>query len=212
MTNKTLEQLNWRYAVKSFDPAKKLSPEKLDLLLETLRLSASSFGLQPWKFLVVKNPELRQELKAHSWNQGQVVDASHLIVLCSFTDMDDAHVDKYLDSLSDARGLNRAALKGLEDMVKGFIKRMDGPARQKWMRDQVYLALGSLLTVCALEHVDACPMEGFTPAEYDRILKLKEKGLKSVVVVPVGYRSESDKYSQVKKVRFPLNQVVEYVE
>ena len=208
----TLEKLNWRYATKFFDTSQKLSDEKLHILLETLRLSTSSFGVQPWKFVVVNNPQIRQDLKKHSWDQPQVVDASHLLVLCGLKNMNDEHLAKYMSSIRDTRHQTPESTVGFEKTIKAFLAKKDSVAMQKWVREQVYIALGSLLTVCAFESIDACPMEGFVSSEYDRILGLNAKGLESVVVVPVGYRLASDKYSQLKKVRFPLHEVIDYVE
>lgn len=204
--------LEWRYAVKEFDSGKKLTREQIDLLLESLRLCASSWGLQPWGFVVVTNPGLRQQLLGHSWGQRQVVDASHLIVLCrrkSFTSED---VDTFAGETARLRGQDPASLEGYRKMVKGFIAALDDASLAAWMKDQVYLALGSLLTVCAIEAIDACPMEGFVPAEFDRILGLEAMGLKSVVLCPVGYRKESDKYASLRKVRYPVEKVVTYIE
>ena len=211
-TEELLRVQRWRYATKQFDPSKKLTESQIKILLESLRLSASSFGLQPWKFVVVENTKIRQELVQHSWGQRQVSEASHLIVLCSLLDMTETHVDANIERMAAMRGVPMDSLAGFKKMVMGFLSKFDTALKQKWMRDQVYLALGSLLTVCAVEGIDSCPMEGFDPAAYDRILGLNEKGLKSVVVCPVGYRSTEDKYSLQPKVRFEFDTVIEVIK
>lgn len=203
-----LEALNWRYATKQFDPAQKLSTEQLDRLLEALRLSASSFGLQPWKFVVVEDAAVRQELLPHSWNQPQVVDASHVIVLCRLASISDTEIDQFLEDTATTRDVPVESLEGYRGMMTGFINNFSEEKKAEWMFNQLYLALGNLLTVCAVEGIDACPMEGFSAAEYDRILGLEEKGLNSVVVCPIGFRSEEDKYATLAKVRYPTEDVI----
>ena len=202
-----LEGLNWRYATKKFD-TKKLEKAQIDLVLESLRLTASSYGLQPMHVVVVENPSVREELVGHSWGQKQVADASHLLVLCRQNDMTANDVDHYIATIVAARQVAKESLTGYSDMMKGTLAKMSEEQKVIWMSNQVYLALGNLLTVCAAEGIDACPMEGFDKAAYDRILKLEEKGLNSVVVCPVGYRSAEDPYAKVAKVRKPMNEVL----
>jgi nitroreductase/dihydropteridine reductase len=197
-----IEQLNWRYATKSFDPNKKLNESQINTLYEALRLTPSSFGLQPWKFAVVTNQEIKDQLVGHSWNQAQVGEASHVFVLCRISNIDDKFVDNFLDDTVKTRGGSRGDLEGYEKVMKGFLSRMDENAKAVWAKDQVYIALGNLMTVCAAEGIDACPMEGFVSPEYDKVLGLKEKGLCSSVVCPVGFRNENDKYASIKKVRY----------
>ena len=156
-----LEKLEWRYAVKKFDPQKKLSEEQFQNLLKTLCLAPSSYGLQPWRFVVVKDPKVRARLKEKSWNQSQIVDASHLIVFSCVNTMDDAYVDHYLDRVVQVRGGNRSALEGFGNVMKSFLKNLSDVERRVWMEKQVYLALGTLLTSCAVLGIDACPLEGF---------------------------------------------------
>ncbi|MEM6909959.1 MAG: nitroreductase family protein [Verrucomicrobiota bacterium] len=207
-----IDQLNWRYATKQFDSTRQLSEEKLQTLLEALRLSASSFGLQPWHFFVLKNAEIRAQLLEHSWGQKQVTDASEVILFCQPTAFSEADVDAFLEDTMQTRGVSRESLAGYEGMMKGFLDRMEPEVLHGWARNQVYLALGSFLVACAAEGVDACPMEGFQPSEYDRILGLEEKGLTAVVVCPIGYRSEEDKYASLAKVRFPMETVLSVIE
>ncbi len=203
-----LNALNWRYATKKFDPQKPLAPEKLARLLEALRLSASSFGLQSWKFVVVEDREKRTALVEHSWNQTQVVDASALIVFCRPTTFKIAEVDRLIALTASARGVDESGLEGYAGMMKGFLGNLDATALRHWMENQIYLALGNLLSACALEEVDACPMEGFSAENYDELLGLGDLGLASVVLCPVGYRSADDAYAGLTKIRYPAEEVV----
>lgn len=203
-----LNDLQWRYATKKFDPKKKISEQDLHELLETLRLSASSFGLQPWKFIVITDAKLRKELQQHAWNQAQILDASHLLILCARTDVDEEYVRKYVQTLATARNLHVDTLKQYQDMMLGFVAHKDKAALIEWAKLQVYLALGSLLTVCAQKRIDACPMEGFDATAFDNILGLEKMHLTTTVLCPIGYRSVDDKYAIAVKVRFPLDEVV----
>jgi nitroreductase/dihydropteridine reductase len=199
-----INALQWRYATKKFDATKKISAQDVDELLEVLRLSPSSFGLQPWKFVVVKNPALRQQLKGAAWNQAQITDASHLIVLCARTDLNPAFVRTYIEHTAEARKASVESLKGFEDMMLGSINTRSKDAVVDWNKHQVYLALGMLLEVAALKGIDACPMEGFDPAQFDKILGLKD--CTSAVVCALGYRAADD--VQHAKVRFPKKDVI----
>ena len=204
-----ISALNWRYATKQFDTNKKISTEQLDTLLESLRLSASSFGLQPWKFVIVENPALRETLVGHSWGQRQIADASHLIVLCRQTVIDSAYVEKYVQSVADTRHAPTEALEGYKNMMVGFIEGANQSGSiDAWMKNQVYIALGNLLTSAALIGVDACPIEGFDPKKYDEVLGLKALGLASCVVCPIGYRSADDAYASLAKVRLSKTEAV----
>lgn len=205
---KILEDLRWRYATKEFDTSKKVSSEDLETLLESLVLSPSSFGLQPWKFVVVENQELKDQLLAHSWHQKQVTQASHVIVLCRPTTFGDTDIEAFIKSTAEARSQNPEDLKGYQDMMSGFLARMDDNQKNEWMKNQIYIALGNLMTVAAQMRIDACPMEGFIGPEYDKVLGLTEKGLASVVVCPVGYRAASDKYGELAKVRYSKEDLV----
>lgn len=206
-----ITDLNWRYATKVFDTAKKITPQDLEILLEAFRLTPSSFGLQPWKLVVVENQDIKNSLVEHSWGQPQISDCSHLLVLCSKTDFSDTQVDEFIADISDTRGVDTADLAWYADMMKWFLSRMAPEETQIWANKQVYIALGQLITVCAQMHIDSCAVEWFIPAKYDEILGLSEKWLTSVVVLPVGYRDESDKYIDLKKVRFPVEKVTEII-
>ncbi len=206
-----IQQLNWRYATKGYDASKKLSTEQVATLKEVLRLSPSSYGLQPYKFVHVKNPELRAKLKEVSWGQSQVTDASDLFVLCRIDKMDEAYINKFIELTAKTRGQDVASLAGFKQMLMGPAGQSD-EMFAVWAAKQVYLALGNLLTSCALLEIDATPMEGFDPAKYDEILDLPAKGLHSVVVCAVGTRSPEDKYATEKKVRFPMEELFVTIE
>jgi nitroreductase len=204
-----IEALNWRYAVKKFDPTKKISDEDWATLTESLRLTPSSYGLQPWKFIVVKTPELRAQLKAQSWNQSQVEDASHYVVITYKEKMDSAHIEKYLKSISEQRGVPLESLKGFGEVMMGDL--VTGPRASvidHWAQRQSYIAMGFLILTAALLKIDSCPMEGLIPTEYDKLLGLEGTGYKTVAAVALGYRHPDDRYQQSKKVRFPANEVV----
>ncbi len=207
--NSTTNNLQWRYATKKFDASKKLNDADVHVLLEALRLSPSSFGLQPWKFLVITDPKIRKELVVHSWNQPQIVDASHLIVLCAHTDVDETSVKRFVEHIAHVRGISKDELKGYEDMMVGFVSRLSKDAKVEWAKKQVYIALGVLMTVCAEKRIDSCPMEGFDATAYDKILDLHKQNLTATVLLPVGYRAIDDSYAALKKVRFDAKDVIE---
>jgi len=207
--NQLIGQLNWRYATKQFDPQRKISAEEWATLEEALVLTPSSYGLQPWKFVVVTNPAIREQLVTVSWGQRQVADASHLVVFAIQKDLSEQHIDSHLNRVSEVRGVPRESLgQYREMMVGGLVKRLGEAERNAWATKQVYIALGNFLTSAALLGIDACPMEGIDTAKYDEILGLEKHGLSAVVAAPAGYRAETDKYSQAKKVRFAREQVL----
>ncbi len=210
--DKLLEQLQWRYAVKKFDSSKKISDADWKALEQSLVLTPSSFGLQPWKFFVVENEATRQELLGHSWGQKQVIDASHLVVLAIKKDVAEGDVDHYVARMAEVQQTPIENLAKFGDVVKGFLKNPPFPFEvNDWSTRQVYIALGFLMLSAAMLDIDTCPMEGFIPSEYDRILGLPEKGYSAVVVCPLGYRSSEDKSADRPKVRFPTEDVVEYL-
>lgn len=196
-----LDSLNWRYATKEFDTTKKLSEEQLNTLLKAGNLTATSFGLQPGKIVLVEDKELREELVQHSWGQKQVSEASHLLVITVNTEIGDAEVDKYAKDIVAQRGVPESSLEGMSKMMKGFLSGMDENKKKTWAEHQAHIVLGNLLTVCAIEGIDSCPIAGFQPEKYDEVLNLKEEGQSSVLVLPVGFRAETDKYASLAKVR-----------
>ncbi len=207
MTN-IIESLNWRYATKAYDSSKKLTQEQINNLLEVIRLSPSSYGLQPYKVIHVKTPEIREKLKAASWGQTQITDASDLFVFAVPTNLNDKDVDDFINLVATVRGAQAEQLKGYADMIKGSINGRDDAGRVSWAAKQAYIALGLLLEAAALEKIDATPMEGFDNAQYNEILGLNEQNLTSVVVAAVGYRSETDEYINLKKVRKDIKDLV----
>jgi len=204
-----LNQLNWRYATKQFDPQRKISPKTWAALEESLVLTPSSFGLQPWKFLVVANPTVREKLVAASWGQRQVADASHLVVFAVKRNFGKADIDALLNRIVTIRGTGRDSLNGYRDMMVGsLINSRNDVARLGWATNQTYIALGNFLTSAALLGIDACPLEGIEPAKYDEILHLEKQGLTTAVVAAAGYRAVTDKYAAAKKVRFEKSEVL----
>ncbi len=211
-TTQLLDALNWRYATKKFDPEKKIPAETWEVLERALVLSPSSYGLQPWKFLVVKDASLREQLVEHSWNQRQVADASHLVVFAAKESITEADVDKLVSAISEARGLTMESLSFYKDMMMGDL--VNGPRSaviKDWSARQVYIALGNLMTCAALLGIDACPMEGFVPSKYDELLGLEGSGYAAVVACPLGYRSDDDQYATLPKVRYPAVDVIKRV-
>ena len=203
-----LQALNWRYATKTFDATKKVPEETFTNLMEAARLAPSSYGLELWKFVVVDNAELRTKIREVAWNQGQVTDASHLVVLCRQATATAEDVEKFVKYTAEVRAMDASALDGYKQMMLGAIGGMDEEKKAAWMSKQVYLALGFLVAAAAEAGVDTCPMEGFDPVKVDEILGLEARGLKSVVLCPVGYRSAEDKYADAKKVRKPAGEVI----
>ncbi len=196
------DHLSWRYATKKFDPAKKIPEQEFKQLLNVLRMAPSSYGLQPWKFVVVRDSGLRKNLKAHAWNQDQVTDASHLIILCALKTIDKKYINDFVNRIAKTRDVQRESLSQYEKMMLESLKSQTPEMLLIWMKHQVYIALGMLLMECAHQKIDACPMEGFDPKGFDKTLGLQEQGITSVVLCPVGYRSEDDRHAKLKKVRF----------
>jgi nitroreductase len=204
-----LEKLQWRYAVKKFDPSKKISEADWFVLEESLRLAPSSYGLQPWKFIVVQDPKIRAALTPVSWNQTQVEDCSHYVVLATLTKIEVAYVEKFVAKIAQVRELDVASLENYKNlMVSDLVNGPRSAIVQWWSQRQSYIAMGMLMETAALLDIDACPLEGIEPAAYDRILQLEGSGYASVAAVALGYRSLEDKYQLLKKVRFDRDDVI----
>ncbi len=204
-----IKQLNWRYATKAFDPNKKISEKDFDTLLEALRLSPSSMGLQPWRFVVVRDPALREQLKPAISNKGHVTDSSHLIALCVIKDINEAYLHQCLDFIMHERNLKPENMTAIKERYIGLLSAKSDAERKAWITAQVYIALGVILTTCAMMEIDACPVEGFDSKMADKILGLDKYGIESRVLVPVGYRlAEKDFLVGLKKVRYPKEQVI----
>lgn len=203
-----LEQLTWRYATKKFDPTKKIAPELWSKLEAAAIHAPSSFGLQPWTFVVVTDPEMRRKLHPVSYNQAQILDASHLVVFAAKNPPTPSDVEAHVARTAEVRGATTDSLDGLRQSLLGSLSRMDAAQGHRWAARQTYIALGFFLAAAAMMGVDACPMEGFQPEQYDEILGLKEKGLGAVVIATAGYRSPGDKYASAAKSRFEPKDVV----
>ena len=199
--NNILENRTWRYATKKFDNTKKISDEDFELLLESVRLSASSYGLQPYKIFVVSNTEIREKLKPVSWGQSQITDASHLIVFANQTTFGEELVNDYLSNVADTRNIPAEGLKDYGSFMKSKLMDLPNETKEVWTAKQVYIALGNLMQAAAELKIDTCPMEGFEAEAYDEILGLKDKGLTTSVVLPLGYRSNEDETQHYAKVR-----------
>lgn len=205
-----ISHLQWRYAVKKFDASKKVSTVDWQAIEESMVLTPSSYGLQPWKFIVVTNPEVKQSLVPHSWGQTQAADCSHLVVFAARTDLNEADLDRYLARISEVRGTPVESLGGFKKMMAGGLLNPQFQVNS-WAANQCYIALGQLMAICATMGIDTCPMEGFVPAKYDEILGITAMGYHSVVCCPVGYRAEDDKYAVAPKVRYKLSDVVVHI-
>jgi len=205
---KLVEILNWRYATKSFDSSQTIPSETWEAIEESMVLTPSSFGLQPWKFIVVTDPEVKQKLLPHSWNQQQVVDCSHLVVLAAQGPIGEAELDTLIDKTHALRGGEKENLQFYRDIMGGFVAKMSDEQLIVWAKNQVYIALGQLMASAAFLKVDSCPMEGITPTEYDKILELEGSGYFTTVACPMGYRSVDDKYASSPKVRYSKEKII----
>lgn len=196
-----IKALNSRYATKKFDPTKKLSDEVVNQVIEAARLTPTSYGMQLMKLVVVENPKLRELLVSASFGQNQVKDSSHLLVLCREKEVEQIHIDNYISNIAETREQEFDQLSGFKNALEKSILTKSAEQNGDWMNRQVYIALGNILTSCAVLGIDSCPMEGFVPEEYDHILNLEDKGLKSVLVIPIGFRAADDYNAKNKKVR-----------
>ncbi|MCB9224561.1 MAG: NAD(P)H-dependent oxidoreductase [Crocinitomicaceae bacterium] len=208
MENHLINSMQNRYAVKKFDAGKKLTDQQLNAVLEAARLTATSYGLQLMKIVVVDNPEIRKELVLHSYNQQQIADASHLLVLCRERKVDASHVEDFIKNVANTREQDIDKLEGYKNMMLRDMASMSEEEQVIWMDKQIYILLGNLMTALAVLNIDSCPMEGFKPAEYDRILGLEEQNLASVLVLPIGYRATDDPNALRKKVRRAEDQFI----
>ena len=196
-----IQKLNWRYATKRMN-GNKVSQEKVDAILNATRLSASSYGLQPYKVIVIENAELREKLKPAAYNQPQITEASHLLVFAAYENITTEHINDYMTLHASVKGIDVSNMESFKNMLEQSLLSRPADANFNWAARQVYIALGTAMIAAASEHVDATPMEGFNTAAFDEILGLKEKGLKSVVLLPLGYRDENnDTLAKAVKVR-----------
>ncbi|MDA9550688.1 NAD(P)H-dependent oxidoreductase [Flavobacteriaceae bacterium] len=200
-----IESLNWRYATKKFDSNRKLTENQINTLKNAFNLTASSYGLQPIKLIVISSQEIKNSLLESSMNQQQIVQCSHLLVICIESCINEAYIESYFKRVIDIRKTDPIVLESFKESIIDEFNDMSNTSIINWSKNQAYLALGNLMTVCSVEGIDSCPMEGFLPEKYDEILDLKSKNLKSVLVMPVGYRSVNDQFSSFKKVRKDIN-------
>ncbi len=204
-----LHALHWRYATKKFDPARKIPASDWHALEQALVLTPSSVGLQPWKFIVVTDPAMKARLQPAAWDQAQVTDCSHFVVLAVRKNLGPDHVDRHIGRMAEVRGVTPESLEKFRQMVTGNLDKARAEDRlDTWQSHQLYIALGQLLASAALLGVDTCPMEGFEPEKFDEILGLTGTGWASVVCCAAGYRAADDKYATTKKVRFKPEDVI----
>ena len=205
-----LDALSWRYATKKFDPARTIPSDLWAALEQALVLTPSSYGLQPWMFVVVTDPDLKRRLRPASWNQSQVEDCSHLVVFLAKQRIEEADIDRFLGRTAEVRGQEPASLAGYRDFMMGDL--VNGPRAaviDQWAARQVYIALGQFMTSAALLGVDTCPLEGLDPVAYDRLLGLEGSGYRTVCACPAGFRSAEDAHAAKPKVRYPLEEVID---
>jgi len=197
----TIENLKWRSATKKFDPSKSVSDADLEILIEAANLAPTSFGIQPFQLVVVKNKELQSDLVEISYGQTQVADASHVLVMAIETEIGQEQVDNYFDRMAEVRNMEPEALAGYKEMMSGYMTTMDDSIKPGWAAKQAYIALGTLMTAAAELKIDACPMEGFDAVKFQSKLGLASKRLMPVVILPIGYRAEDDELANAPKVR-----------
>ena len=207
-TTQLIDALNWRYATKAFDPDNKIPAETWAALEESLVLTPSSFGLQPWKFLVITDKALRESLVPHAWNQRQVADASHLVVMLAKRTVGEADVDKLIHRIVEVRGGTADALAGYKGMMMGSLGKATPEFVIEWAKKQTYIALGQFMGAAATLGIDTCPMEGFVAPKFDEILGLTGTDYTTSVLCPAGYRSADDRYASLPKVRFKAEDVI----
>ncbi|HQW69016.1 MAG TPA: NAD(P)H-dependent oxidoreductase [Flavobacterium sp.] len=196
-----INDANWRYATKKFDATKKVSNEDFEILKEAIQLSASSYGLQPYKVFIIENPEIRAKIQPVAWGQTQIVDASHLVVFANITNFSDTEIDAYIKNLSETRGIPVESVQGYSDFMKSKITTLPVEERNNWTAKQTYLALGNLLNAAAEMKIDVTPMEGFEPAAVNEILGFDKLGLNASLLATIGYRHEDDATQHYAKVR-----------
>lgn len=210
MQEQIVKALGWRYAVQNFDGTKKLGDSDLKTILESGRLAPSSFGLEPWKFIVVENPEIRERLQSVAYGQSKVTEASHLVIIARRTDARERIVGERIERTAKIQGQDEESLAGFREMLDGVIASRDDAAIDIWNSRQAYIALGMMMETASLLGVDNAAMEGFDPAAVDEILGLKEKNLTATVMLALGYRG-ADPAADRPKVRRSFDEVVEFI-
>ncbi len=207
-----LQQLGWRYAVRKFDPTRRLSEEDWQILEQTLILTPTSFGLQPYKFFVITDPQTKADLLPHAWNQPQIKDCSHLVIIAGRTVFTDDDVDRYIELVMQIRNVSRESQEDYARSLKNVTQQLtEDNLIQEWAMRQAYIALGFLLSVAAMRGIDACPMEGFVPAGIDKVLNLSAQNLTASVLCTLGYRAADDWLGALPKVRLPREELVKHI-
>jgi len=199
--------LNWRYAVKKFNSEKKVSEEHITDLLKAMNLAPSSLGVQPYEFVVISNNQIQQQLLEHSYNQSQIVDASHVIVIAARKDLSQKYINDFITRTAEIRKIPTENLDGYKKMITGFAEGKSPQEIFAWAQKQCYIVLGVLMSACADMHIDSCPMEGFNPEKYNEIMGLNEQNLHATLVIPVGYRADDDEFADLKKTRHHLDEI-----
>lgn len=208
MNHTIIDDLNWRYATKKYNPAKIISDKDLEVVLESLRLVPSSYGMQPLSYLLINDKNLREQLKPLAYNQSQITDASHLIVLCSFRKITPTVIKNHLELMSEVRNEPFSNYEKFGENIQKTFANLSETATSEWTIRQAYIALGQIMHTCANLRIDATPMEGFDKTAFDKLLDLETQNLQSVLVCPIGYRADDDFLQQLKKVRKPINEVI----
>ncbi len=203
-----IEKLNWRYATKKFDSSKKVSQGKLEILKQAFNLTPTSYGVQTMKMVIVTDEATKDKMVDYCYGQEQVKGASHVLAICIQDEVNETDVDSYFDDVVKIRNTSEAILSQYREELKDFVKSKSKEEIEIWCVNQVYIALGNLMTACAVEEIDCCPMEGFLPEKVDELLELKKYNLKSVLLLPVGYRAEDDMFSELKKVRKDISETI----
>lgn len=206
-----LEALNRRYATKKFDATRHIPAETWEALEQSLVLTPSSFGLQPWQFVVVENPAVRKELSAVSWGQTQISDASHLVVFTARTDLNASDIDDWIACMAEVQATPAEVLAPFRAVVAGFVEPMTPEARHAWNVRQLYIALGQFMTSASVLGIDTCPLEGIDPAGYDRVLGLENSGYATAVACAAGYRAGDDRHAKLPKARFTRSRLIRHI-
>jgi nitroreductase / dihydropteridine reductase len=205
--NNIIDALNWRYATKKFDVSRPVADADIDEIIEALRLTASSFGMQAYRIAVIKNKALQEELRSVSWQQAQISDASHIIHFLAFDKVEEKHIERLVSLHRSVRRTAEDKIERFKAYLAGFINSKTVEEQRQWSSKQTYIAMGNLLTVLAIKKIDSCPIEGIEPEEWDRILKLEGSGLKSVACVAIGYRDAGDELQHAAKIRLPKSEL-----
>lgn len=209
--NSILENRTWRYATKKFDSSKKITDSDFEQLMQSVQLTASSYGLQPYHIFIITKKKIREQLKLVSWEQSQITDASHLVVFANQINFDSKLIDDYLTNVSETRNIPLKNLKEYSDFMKSKLLDLPEIAKNIWSAKQTYIALGNLMQAAAELKIDTCPIEGFETEKYNKILNLNKKGLTATVVLPMGYRSKDDQTQFYPKVRKSKEELFTYI-